>query len=116
MFAEAAPFTYGALINNVWSFAGDDGREGVNEFLMQPFVNYNLSDGWSIGTAPIITSNWRADDGDKWTLPLGGGVGKLHKFWGVPVQTFLRAYYNVVKPNYGPDWQAQLQFTLLFPE
>jgi hypothetical protein len=30
--------------------------------------------------------------------------------------TSLRAYYNVVKPDFGPDWQLQFQLTFLFPK
>ena len=83
---------------------------------MQPFVNLNLKDGWSVGTAPIITANWKAKSSDTWTVPIGGGVGKLAKIGPLPVQTNLRAYYNLVKPDYGPDWQFQLQIALLFPK
>ena len=36
------PWVLGALINNVWSFAGDSDRKDVNQMLIQPFVNYNL--------------------------------------------------------------------------
>lgn len=116
VFISKPPFTYGALANNVWSYAGDDDAEDVNQLLIQPFLNYNLADGWSVGTAPIITANWEAADGDRWTLPLGGGVGKLMKIGEQPVQTNLRAYYNAVTPEFGPDWQLQFQLTLLFPK
>ncbi len=114
-FVSKPPFTYGALVNNVWSYAGDEDASDVNQMLVQPFLNYNLPDGWSIGTAPVITANWEADDGDTWTLPVGGGVGKLTRIGKVPVQTNLRAYWNAVTPEYGPDWQLQLQLTFLFP-
>jgi hypothetical protein len=116
VFIAKPPFTYGALVNNVWSYAGDEEAEDVNQLLVQPFVNYNLPDGWSVGMAPIITANWEAEDGERWTLPLGGGVGKLMEIAGQAVQTNLRAYYNVVTPDFGPDWQLQFQLTLLFPK
>ena len=32
-----------ALVNNIWSFAGDSDRSSVSYFLLQPFINYNLS-------------------------------------------------------------------------
>jgi hypothetical protein len=51
------PWVYGALANNIWSFAGDDARADVNQMLIQPFVNYNLGRGLAVGTAPIITAN-----------------------------------------------------------
>ncbi len=116
LFFSNPPWNYGALIGNTWSFAGDDDRLDVNQFLMQPFVNYNLSGGWSLVSAPIITANWEADSGDTWTLPLGGGVNKLFKIGKQPIQASLRSYYNVVKPEFGPDWQLQFTLTLLFPK
>jgi hypothetical protein len=69
----------GALMNNQWSFAGW-GDKPVNSFLLQPFVNYNFPHGWYLSSAPILTANWKADKaGDVWTIPFGGGVGKLFR-------------------------------------
>ena len=46
-----------ALVNNIWSFAGDSDRSSVSYFLLQPFINYNLSEGWYLVTAPNFTAN-----------------------------------------------------------
>ncbi len=69
------PRVIGVLANQQWSFARDSNRRSVNEMLVQPFVNYNLPDGWYLSTSPIITANWMADSGDQWTVPLGAGSG-----------------------------------------
>jgi hypothetical protein len=69
--------TIGGLVRHLWSFAGDSDRGKVNQTLFEPFVNYNLSNGWYLISDIIIIANWEADSGDKWTVPLGGGVGKL---------------------------------------
>jgi hypothetical protein len=37
---------FGALANNVWSFAGSRDRQSVNRLLIQPFFNVNFSKGW----------------------------------------------------------------------
>jgi len=106
----------GALANQQWSFAGSGG-EYVNAMLIQPFINYNLPDGWYLTTSPIITANWAADSDDRWTVPLGGGVGKILKLGKLPVNTQLGAYYNVLTPdNFGADWQLRFQLQLLFPK
>ena len=68
----------GALANNQLSFAGW-GKKGVNAMLVQSFVNYNFSHGWYLTSSPIITANWLAASEDRWTVPLGGGFGKLFK-------------------------------------
>jgi hypothetical protein len=50
----------GTLVRQLWSFAGDDDRQDVNQTLIQPFVNYNLADGWYAVSSPVITANWEA--------------------------------------------------------
>lgn len=70
-------WVFGALMNNQWSVGGW-GDKAVNALLLQPFVNYNLPDGWYLAGSPVITANWKADKaGDVWTVPVGGGVGKV---------------------------------------
>ena len=109
------PWVFGALANNLWSFAGDDERPKVNQLTVQPFVNYNLPDGWYVNSAPIITANWEAEDGDTWTVPLGAGVGKIVRVGKLPINLQLASYYNVVTPEYGAEWQLRFQVQLLFP-
>jgi hypothetical protein len=106
----------GALVSQQWSFAGW-GDNNVSSFLVEPFINYNLTNHWYLTTSPIITANWEASGDDRWTVPLGGGVGKIIKLGGkLPVNVQLAAYANVVKPDFGPDWQLRFQFSFLFPE
>jgi hypothetical protein len=104
------------LVNNVWSLGGTFGRygNGYDNFLTQPFVNYNFGGGWYVTTSPIVTANWEAP-GTKWTLPIGGGAGRVVKLFNkLPVNFMLGAYYNLVKPEYGPDWQLRTQVTFIF--
>ena len=67
--------------------------------LIQPFVNYNFPEGFYLTSAPILTVAWQAESGQKWTVPLGGGVGKIFHLGKLPVNTQLSAYYNVVAPR-----------------
>jgi hypothetical protein len=109
------PWVIGVLANNIWSFGGTTGPGGTNysTFLTQPFINYNLPGGWYFGTSPLITANWQAN-GDKWTVPLGGNVGRVIKFGKLPVNISVGAYYNVVTPTYGPNWQLRTQVAFVF--
>jgi hypothetical protein len=110
------PWVFGVIGNNQWSFAGW-GEQSVNQMVIQPFVNYNLPKGWYYTFSPIITANWEADNGNIWTLPVGGGVGRLFKMGNMPVNMQLGAYYNVEKPDYvGADWQLRFQIQFLFPK
>ncbi len=113
--AMPGKWVVGGLVSNVWSFAGP-GEKDVSFFTFQYFVNYNMADGWYLTSAPIITADWEADSGEQWTVPFGGGVGKIMKFGKLPVNGQLSAYYNVESPEYGADWQFRIQLQFLFPK
>jgi hypothetical protein len=109
-------FVLGALVNNIWSYAGWGGRD-VNQMLLQPIINYNLPKGWYLSSIPIITADWEAEGDNRWTLPVGGGFGKILKVGKLPINTQLQAFYNVEKPAAtGAEWQLRFQFQFLFPK
>ena len=116
LLAQPAPWTVGVLARQIWSFAGDDNRADVRQFLVQPFVNYNLADGWYLTTSPVVTANWEAPSRNRWTVPVGGGVGRLMRIGQRPVNISAQSYYNVEHPDFGPDWSLRLQIQLLFPK
>jgi hypothetical protein len=110
------PWVAGALMNHLWSFAGDDDRADVNQTLIQPIVNYNLPGGWFLSSVPYITANWEKDGDDRWTVPIGIGVGKVHRFGTQPVSLQLTPYYNVVRPDDAAEWTLRFRINLLFPK
>ena len=110
------PWVVGLLVNNLWSLSSDKRGGAYNNGLMQPFLNYNFPGGLYLTTAPIVTVNWKADSGQQWTVPLGGGVGKIFHLGKLPVNTQLSAYYNVVHPDDGANWQLRAQVQLMFPK
>src|SRR6266849_6200135 len=109
-------WTLGVLANNVWSVAGSGRRPDVNQFLMQSFITYNLQKGWYISLAPIITANWKASRGNVWTVPFGGGIGRITKFGAQPVSLLAQFYGNAVHPANTPAWTMRLQISFLFPK
>lgn len=106
----------GALASHTWSIAGDPNRRRIDFTLIQPFFNYNLPNGWFLVTSPFITADWANRDGDQWTLPIGGGVGRLFTVARQPINLSAQAYYNVVRPDEGSDWSLRISLTLLFPK
>ena len=108
--------TIGILGRQLWSFAGDEDRADVSQLLVEPFMNYNLRQGWFLITDMIITANWKADSDQRWTVPLGGGVGRVFKIGKQPINTRVEAYYNIEKPDSAPDWSISFTFSLLFPK
>jgi hypothetical protein len=113
---KGSPWVFGVLTNNVWSASGNKRGGSYSNGLIQPFVNYNLPGGAYFTSAPIATVAWQAESGQRWTVPIGGGVGKIFHFGRLPVNTQVSAYYNVVRPDFGADWQIRGQVQLMFPK
>ncbi|MGF1570656.1 MAG: neuromedin U [Nodosilinea sp.] len=112
---SSGQWVYGGLATQIWSFAGDGSRPDVSQFLLQPFLNYNLPNGWYLTSSPIITANWNAAGGDQWTVPIGGGAGKLFRVGTQPLNASLQLYWNAVRPTNGADFSLRAQVQLLFP-
>jgi hypothetical protein len=106
----------GAFISNFWSVAGDSGRPDVNRMLLEPILRYQINNGWFVYSTPVVTANWEASGNERWTIPLGGGLGRTFRVGNQVVQAQGAVYRNVFKPTYGADWSFQAKFTLLFPE
>ena len=103
-------WTFGALGNNTWSFAGDENRPDVNRMLLNVFLVKQLGKGWSISSAPIITADWTAEKGQQWLVPVGLGINKLLLIGGkFPINVVTQVYNNVVRPDFGPEWQFRFQ-------
>ena len=110
------PWVYGVLVNNIWSVGSGSGQPSYNNGLIQPFINYNLPGGAYFTSAPILTVDWKASGGQQWTVPLGGGIGKIFHFGKLPVNTQITAYYNVARPDNAANWQLRAQVQLMFPK
>jgi hypothetical protein len=108
------PWVYGSLISHLWSYHGDEPE--VNITAIQPFVSYNLKDGWYLSSEPIITADWSADSSQQWTIPIGGGIGKVFEIGKQPVNASVSVYHNLQSPRTGSDWQLQFQIQFLFPK
>jgi hypothetical protein len=107
---------FGALAQNLFSVAGPSKRPDVNQMLLQPFVNYNLPHKWYLTTSPIITANWEARSGERWVVPVGGGVGKIVHFGKQPVNIYGQIFRNVQRPDGTSSWSARFQMQFLFPK
>jgi hypothetical protein len=109
-------WSIGTLVQNTWSYAGDENRSDVSFFYSQIFIVKNLPDGWYLNTAPIITANWKASSGNQWTVPIGIGGGKLIRAGKLPINIQVGYYNYVVKPDGGPKWQLRAQVVFILPK
>ena len=105
----------GALINNIWRIGGAAHGEVLNSFVVQPFVNYNLAHAWAISTSPLITSNWSADEDNRWTVPIGLGVSKIAHIGDQPFNFEIQYYHNVKHPDRAGSESLRLEVTALWP-
>ncbi len=111
-------WTFGGLINNIWSFAGNAGRPAVNQMELQPEVNYSFKDNPNryLTFSPTLTADWEASGGERWTVPVSLGLGQLFKWGHQSINVQATAYYNVVAPTGASTWTLEVEVQLLYPK
>jgi len=111
---QSGPWTYGALANHIWSFAGDGNRQDVNSTFLQPFISYTTPKAWTFALNTESTYNWETED---WSVPINFTVAKLVKVKKQPIQLTAGVRYWAESPSSGPDgFGARLAVTFLFPK
>lgn len=110
---QAGPWSYGALVNHVWSFAGDNDRPDVNATYLQPFLSYVTQTMTTVSINTESTYDWEAE---QWSVPINLLVSQMVKIGKLPVQFGVGARYWTESPDNGPDgWGLRAQVTFLFP-
>jgi hypothetical protein len=109
-------WTLGTFATNSWSFAGDENYPDINFFYWQVFIVKDLPDLWYISTNPKFTSDWKAEKGNRWTVPLGFDFGRLFTFGGLPVNIQAGYYYNIERPQYRPKWTLNAEVSFILPK
>jgi len=115
------PLLAGFLAQNIW--AGSQSSlpgKHVNALTVMPFVFYNFPGGWFVTYRPVITADWTVDAHNRWTVPIGGGFGRVFPVGDMVMDVHVQAFYNGVTPpaagmtNVG-KWTALLVVHFLFP-
>lgn len=111
---QQGPWTYGALVNHAWSFAGSDDRADVNSTFLQPFVSYATPTAWSATFSTESSYDWEVE---QWSVPLNVIVAKVTKVGEQLVSVGAGARYWADAPDSGPEgFGFRLVVTLLFPK
>jgi hypothetical protein len=110
---QRSGWTYGALANHLWSYAGEDDREDVSATFLQPFVSYTTRTYTTPGLNTESVYDWKHS---QWTIPLNASVTQLLKIAGQPVSFQVGGRYYAEAPTGGPDWGLRFVVTLLFPK
>jgi hypothetical protein len=96
-------YVLGAFPNHQWDVAGSGDKE-ISTTSAQFFGIALPGGGWNIGTAPIISYDWKADD---WTVPVQLDIGKTVIWKGRPWKLGIEFNYYVEKPDaFGPKWMV----------
>ena len=111
---QANGWTYGALVNQIWSVAGDGDRADVNQMFLQPFLVYNWKSGAGVGVNSEITQNWEGSTTTAFLNPTVSGVTRLGK---QIVSLLVGPRIQLAAPDGGRcDFGVRTQLTLVFPK
>ena len=98
-----------------WFKIGGSGAD-TNQMSGTFNFTYLLDNGWTIGTQPTLSVDWKARDGERGTFGLGPQVGKMCKCGGLPTLLQVQVQYFPIRPSVaGPTWNIQLQATPTIP-
>ena len=112
--ARQGKLLWGAFNQNLFTYAGNDGRNPVNVSVLQPIVNYGLGHGWSVGCSEMTFSYDYATG--RWTsVPLGAGINKLVRFGKLPVQLSLQYEHDFADQPGTPEDTLRFTLKFLFP-
>jgi hypothetical protein len=107
-------WTYGALVNHIWSFAGESERDEVSSTFLQPFLSFTTPKAVTYGVNFEGSYDWT---GEQWSLPLHATMTKVTKVGGQLLSFGGGVRYWVDSPDSGAhDLGVRLIFTLLFPK
>ena len=111
---QDGPWTYGALVNHIESFAGEDHRADISASFVQPFVSYITKTKTTIGLNLESTYDWESEE---WSVPVNFTVNQLLKVGTQIMQVGVGARYWADSPDGGPEGLGfRLQVTFLFPK
>lgn len=108
----ATGWTYGALVNHIWSFAGDDDRADISATFLQPFLAKSLGQGRTVSAALESTYDWESR---QWAVPINIGYSKVSRIGRQLVSYQGGVRYYIEAPDGGAEWGLRFTFTLLYP-
>jgi hypothetical protein len=114
---QSGPWTYGALWNQIWSFAeaSDTNPPSVSQMYTQPFLAYTTKKALTFNVSSETITNWEAPSGEEWTIPIIFQVSKLSWFGPFPASFGVGIGDYLDSPDGGPSWKLRANFTLILP-
>lgn len=99
----------------IWSVAGDEDRKDVSMLMIKPMITYDLNEKWKAVYMPYgISAYWNKPSGQKWYVPLGGGIQRQFNIGSKPSAFSVQYFHNVVRPDSGAEDDFRLMFEINF--
>ena len=106
-------WTYGMLVNHLWSVGGGGAQDISNTFL-QPFLSFTTKDAWTFGINAESSYDWK---NEQWSVPINITASKLTRIGTQRLSLGVGARYWADSPSTGPHgWGVRAVATFLFPE
>lgn len=111
---QAGTWTYGMLVQHVWSYAGPSDRNYVSSSLLQPFLSYTTKTATTFSLQTESSYNWNTE---KWSAPINAAISQVLKIGPQLIQLKLGARYWAESPDTGPEgWGLKAGIVFLFPK
>ena len=111
---QQGPWTYGALVNHLWSFAGESSRDDISSTFLQPFFTYTTPSAVSFTLQTESTYDWKQS---QWNVPVNVMVAKVTKIGNQLVQFSGGIRYYADSPDSGAEgFGIRFAFVLLYPK
>jgi hypothetical protein len=110
---QDGPWTYGALVNHIWSVAGS-GNQDISSTLLQPFLSYTTRDAITYSLNTESSYDWKSQ---QWAVPVNANISKVTKLGNQLVSVMGGVRYWAESTTGGPEgFGFRLQLTLLLPK
>jgi hypothetical protein len=107
-------WTYGALVNHIWTIAGEDDRSDVNATFLQPFLAFTFHTATTLTVNTESTYDWESE---AWSVPINAMVSQMLKIGKLPIQVAVGVRYWAESSTCGPEGIGfRLQLTGLLPK
>ena len=112
---ENGRFFMAIVALQLWSVAGDSDRKDVSMMMIKPMITYDFGEKWKAVYMPYgISAYWNKPSGQKWYVPLGGGIQRQFNIGSRPSAFSIQLFKNVVRPDSGTEHDLRFMFEVNF--
>ena len=109
---QSGPWTYGALINHLFTVSGNEDRDDVNASFFNPFASYNWKSGAGVTATLEYTQDWEHDVSVVVAHAMFSGVTK---FGGQTVSLAIGPRIHFAPDNHAA-YGLRAAITMVFPK